>query len=219
MKSIYLISGSYVKEGFPQDISDCMKEEINDNYSFCFIPTKFDEIDKNNERCNKILTWFKDKDILFKKYFVIDDRLTSEEAINIIKESDVIFLTGGDTLRQIDGINKLKIKDVLHNSGKVIIGMSAGAINMAKNVVLTKDIEDNIPETCFYEGIGVTDINIEPHCDFSDKEHFNDLLEASKKSKIICMKDNCSIKIKDNETEIFGNYSIINNGIIIYDNL
>lgn len=218
MQNIYIISGSYTKRYFEKDFIEELKKELNDNNILCFIPTDFADIEKNKERCVKMSGWFEQEGIVFNKKNIIDYSVNEKEAENMIKESNLIFLNGGDTLKQIEGINKLNIAKTIKNKGQNVVGMSAGAINLAKRVVVARDIEDNIPETKVYKGIGLSNINIEPHCDFEDNNHWNDLLEASKINKIYCMVDNCSIIIKDNKIKYFGNYCIIENGKIIFDN-
>lgn len=218
MKIVYLISGSYSREGFCENVVQELKKDLRKNFSLAFIPTKFNEIDRNVERCNKIVGWFNEQGVEFKEVKVIDDSISNAESKEYIKNCDVVFLTGGDTLKQIEGIRKKDIKEELKNKN-ILIGMSAGSINLAERVVIAKDVDDDIPETMVYEGVGATNINIEPHCEFDDKEHWNDLLEASKINKIYCMKDNCAIIIKNKETSILGNYCILENGKIIFSNI
>ena len=163
--------------------------------------------------------WFKEHNIYFDSISIIDDSLSNAEAKAIIDKSNIVFLNGGDTLKQIESINKKKIRHIFNSSPKTIIGMSAGAINMAKTVLVAKDVEDDIPDTIQYPGIGVTDINVEPHCDFNNTDHWNDLLEASNINKIYCMTDNCSIVIKNEKPKFLGNYCIIDRGKIEYSNI
>ena len=218
MKKVYMLSGSYTKRVFPEDAMNDLNEELKKEATLAFIPTNFDDHDNNLERVNKIIQMFKNSNVEFKEGYLIDNQVTKEEAIEIMKKSDVVFLTGGNPLEPIDGINNLGIRDAIKKYGKIIVGMSAGSMNMASKVLLAKDEEEDIPETVVYDGICLTDINIEPHCDFENKEHWQDLLEASKINKIYCMVDNCSIVIKGSETKIYGNYCIINNGEIEFDN-
>lgn len=218
MKSVYLLSGSYTKVDYPTDVMNELRKEVKKDYKFCFIPTFFDEIKKNKERCEKILKILKKQGIEICESFIIDDSIDDKKALEIIKKCDIFFLTGGDTLKQIEGINNKKIKDALRDNGKITIGLSAGSINLAKRVLLARDVNDNIPKTIIYDGVGLTEINVEPHCDFNDLNHWDDLLETSKINEIYCMCDNCSIVIRDNKTKIYGNYCIIKDGKIKYDN-
>lgn len=218
MRSIYLLSGSYTKREFPDDIINKLKEEVRNDFTFCFVAANFKEIEKNKERCQKILDMFSEKNVKFSTAFIVDDSVSKVEAKKYITESNVVFLMGGDTLMQIKCIKENELIESMQSSNAIFIGMSAGSINMAKNVVLTKDVEDDIPETTCYEGIGLTNINVEPHCDFENIEHWNDLLDASKLSEIICMEDNCSILVRDGKKEFYGNYCVIKDGKIIINN-
>ena len=218
MKKVYMLSGSYTKRVFPEDVMKDLNEELNEEPTLAFIPSNFNDHENNLIRVNKIIQMFENSNVKFKTGYLIDNAITKEEAIKIMKKSDVVFLTGGNPLEQIDGINNLDIRVAIKKYGKIIVGMSAGSMNMASKVLLAKDEEEDIPETVVYDGICLTDINIEPHCDFENKEHWQDLLEASKINKIYCMVDNCSIVIKGSETKIYGNYCIINNGEIEFDN-
>lgn len=218
MKKVYMLSGSYTKRVFPEDVMKDLNEELNEEPTLAFIPSNFNDHENNLNRMNKTIQMFENSGVKFKTGYLIDNAITKEEAIKIMKKSDVVFLTGGNPLEQIDGINNLDIRDAIKEYGKIIVGMSAGSINMASKVLLAKDEEEDIPETVVYDGIGLTNINIEPHCDFDNKEHWQDLLEASKINKIYCMEDNCSIVIKNKETKINGNYCIIHDGKIEFDN-
>ncbi len=217
--NIYLISGSYTMTGFQEDVITELKKDLDDKNELCFIPTDFSDAENNHKRCEKIVKWFEKHDISFDSVNIIDDSISNITAKKIIDKSNIAFFNGGDTLKQIEGINRKNIKDAFINNTKNIIGMSAGAINMAKNVLVARDIEDNIPNTMQYPGIGVTNINIELHCEFDNVEHWKDLLEASKINKIYCMKDNCSIIIRNGKPKFLGNYCIINKGKVEYSNI
>ena len=217
--NVYLISGSYTMTGFEKNVMEELKKDLDDANQLSFVPTDFSDIEKNRERCEKTIKWFKEHNISFDSVHIIDDSISDIAAKKIMAKSNIIFLNGGDTLKQMEGINKKNIRDVFKNNVKNIIGMSAGAINMAKTVLVARDIEDNIPETMQYPGIGVTDINIEPHCEFDNIDHWKDLLEASKINKIYCMRDNCSIIIRNGKPKFLGNYCIINKGKVEYSNI
>ena len=149
---------------------------------------------------------FKSNGIIFKETHVIDNRISKKEAKEYIKKAEVVWLSGGNTLNQIKEIKEYDLIETLQNREKVTIGMSAGSINMAKRVVLAKDINDNIPELSIYDGIGLVDINIEPHFDPTDEEHNKDIYEASKSSTIYGLYDDSFIKIVDDEITIYGDY-------------
>ena len=215
MKAI-LMSGSYRKIEIPQNIIYFINDNLLGKKNISFIAANFDEREINDKFVNKLINAFEGRNLKFENYYVIDSRYSKEEMINNIKKSNIIFLLGGDTLKQIKAINDYDLKNVIYDNSKVIIGISAGAINMAKKVVLAKDIEDNIPNLSIYEGLGLTNINIEPHCDFRNKRHWEDLEEASIHTDLVVMNEDAYIIINDENIKYYGNFLILKNGKIFY---
>jgi peptidase E len=147
---------------------------------------------------------FRNNDIVFNQVHIIDDRITKEKAVQYIEKADIIWLAGGDTLKQIAYIKEYNLIMDLQNRDGITIGMSAGSMNMAKRVVLAKDIDDNIPELSIYDGIGLVDINVEPHLDSASEEHMKEIYEASKYTTIYGIYDNSFIKIVNDTMDIYG---------------
>jgi dipeptidase E len=90
--------------------------------------------------------------------------------------------------------------------------MSAGSINMADEVVLPKDEEDNVPELSVYKGLGLVVVNIEPHLDFNRTKHIEDIKDASQTSPIYGIYDDSFILVNDDKVEVFGDYCLFENG-------
>ena len=121
MKKVYMLSGSYTKRVFPEDAMNDLNEELKKESTLAFIPTNFYDHDNNLERVNKIIQMFKNSNVEFKEGYLIDNQVTKEEAIEIMKKSNVVFLTGGNPLEQIDGINNLGIRDAIKNMEKSLL--------------------------------------------------------------------------------------------------
>ena len=79
---------------------------------------------------------------------------------------------------------------------------------MASNVALARDIDDNIPDHSFYKGVGLVNINIEPHFDLNNTIHNKDIIEISKSNEIICLPDPSFIRIENDDIKIIGDYYI-----------
>lgn len=202
MKVSILTSG--FPNGFTDDFVKCVKEHYFNNGSFLFIASDFLSHSKTDRYSDVILNMFRDKGIVFTESQVIDYRITNEKAVRCIEETDVIWLSGGDTLKQIAYLKEYNLIPFLQRREGLTIGMSAGSINMAKRVVLAKDINDNIPELAIYDGIGLVDINIEPHLNSANEEHIEEIHEASQIAVIYGIYDNSFIKIVNDKMEIFG---------------
>ena len=213
-----LMSGSFTRMEIYQEIIDFLNKYSLNNKNIAFITADFSDYSSNDKYIKKLIKLFNDKEFIFNSVYTIDNRIDSYEMKNYIKDSDIVFLLGGDTLKQINFINKYKLKNIIKEKNKVVIGMSAGSINMAKKVVLAKDKDDGIPNLSIYKGIGITDINIEPHCDFRNEEHWKDIEEASQYSNIIVMHDDCYIIVDNDVPSYYGSYIKMTNSSIYYKN-
>lgn len=216
MKSV-LISGSFKKIEIPQNVINFINDNLSKEKNISFIVSTFKEFEKNDKFAGKLLDAFKEKKLIFNKIFLIDSRCSKKEMINNIKESNIIFILGGDTLKQIKSIKHYGLKSHINDSNKIVIGISAGAINMANKVVLAKDIEDNISSLSIYKGLGITNINIEPHCEFTNKEHWKDLIEASMYTNLVVMHDDSYIILDGDDITYYGHYLILKKGKIYYN--
>jgi peptidase E len=210
MKVALLTSG--FESSFTYDFINCIKKYYSNDGSFAFIASDFAAHSKTDKYFNVFLNMFKIGDITFNEVYTIDDRISKEKAAQYVEKAEVVWIAGGDTLKELAHIKEYDLITTLQNRNGITIGMSAGSINMAKRVVLAKDIEDNIPELSIYEGIGLVDINVEPHLDSASDEHIKEIYEASKHSVIYGLYDNSFIEIVNDTMRIYGNF-------IKYENL
>lgn len=202
MKVSILTSG--FPNGFTEDFAKCIKEYYRGGGSFVFIASDFSDHIKNDKYSNIFLNMFINNSIVFNKAYTIDNRISEAKAIEFIEGADVIWISGGDTLKQIEHMRKYNIIPALKKREGITVGMSAGSINMAKKVVIAKDLRENILELTIYDGIGLVDINIEPHLDITDEEHMKDIYEASRYTRIYGLCDEGFIKVVENSLEIYG---------------
>lgn len=193
-------------DGFTDDFISCVKEYYHNNGSFVFIASDFTAHSKTDRHLDVFLNMFGDSGIVFNEVHIIDDRITREKASQYIEKADITWIAGGDTLKQIAYLKEYNLIPALQSREGITIGMSAGSINMAKRVVLAKDIHDNVPELSIYDGIGLVDINIEPHLDSASEDHMRDIYEASQYSAIYGIYDNTFIKITNGTMDIYGTY-------------
>ena len=203
----YLLSGIDKVKGFTELQAKYLKQDIKKTNVITFIASTFSDIEKSSMYLEIMINWFKKINIIFKEVYLINDLVVPINTKKYIDKSDVVFIMGGDTLKQIENINKYGIIPNLQKRNGITIGISAGSINMAKDVALARDIYDNIPNHSFYNGIGLVDINIEPHFDINNNFHNKDIQEISKENKIICLPDDTFIRI-EKEINIIGNYYI-----------
>ena len=128
-----------------------------------------------------------------------------------IENADIIFLMGGDILKQNDFLMKNDLKPIIKTFKKVVIGISAGAINLSNISLCSKDEEDGVEKTITYEGIGRINYTIEPHFDIDNKILLqNELYPLSEKMTIYGLPINTGVRIIDSNFEIlYGDFYTI----------
>ncbi|WP_426348579.1 Type 1 glutamine amidotransferase-like domain-containing protein [Alloiococcus sp. CFN-8] len=195
--------------GFPDDFSRVLKLYIKSGMNLVFVASEFEKIyEKTDWYCKHFLNMFSDCGITFDDVKVIDGRLSKEKAQEIVKAADVLWLAGGDTPTQFGYLKAYGLIPLIREHKGVVIGMSAGAINMAKTAVCTLTCEHDKQE--IYEALGLVDFSVEPHL---DKDNVSEeLLELSKEHSLYGICDEGAIICTDNDTLFEGDIFLIDNG-------
>lgn len=181
-----------------------------------FIPANFENMEKVNDYANIDVSWFKEIGINLNGITVLNDTMTKEEMFSSIENADIIFLMGGDILKQNNFLMKNDLKPIIKTFKKVVIGISAGAINLSNISLCSKDEEDGVEKTITYEGIGRINYTIEPHFDIDNKIFLqNELYPLSEKMTIYGLPNNTGVRIINKNFEIlYGDfYKILNNEV------
>lgn len=194
MSTAYFFSGFDPAKGFTSEIANNLKRDFIDPNLLLFIASTPSGHEKSERYANGTKHWFEQAGICFKEHQLIDDRVDIAQALDWTKSASCIYLLGGDTLAQISFIEHNGLIDAIRNSNAVIMGLSAGAINMAKTSLCSKD-SDN-PETVMYEGIGVADMTIEPHFSATNSELISELKLIAKQRPIYAMCDDSAIIVR-----------------------
>ncbi len=184
--------------------------------NFVFIASDFDDPHGNLHWAEEIRGKFGEIGVLFSGFQIIDHTVSPTQAEKYIRNAQIIWLSGGDTLRQIASFKEYRLRELLMGFDGIIIGMSAGSINMADRVVLAKNIDDNVPELAIYQGLGLVQVNIEPHLEPLNAMHLDDILEASAYAPIYGLFDDSFILDDGQHTTLYGPYCLYNlqNGTI-----
>lgn len=204
---------------------DQLKENICNYNTIVYVASDSSNIDKINEYSNLLFESLKLSGIYFKNYYILDDR-TKHNATNYIKQADLIFLSGGDTYIQNEFFNKINLKYLLKEYCGVIIGQSAGSINLAENVYNSPENGCN-SDPIYFSGLGLTQINIEPHFNietssFNELENYqrDNILNESLNRTIYALCDGSYIFETENSIVVYGkSYIICRGGIsLLCDN-
>lgn len=187
--------------GIIEQIKSCLVKEDSFVY-FASNPSCFEITDMY---AKFVFDSFKLSGFNFKNYIIIDDRFNGDLK-SIVDSADVIFLTGGDTKTQMDFFERIGLRDILKDYEGVVIGQSAGSMNLANLVVCPPDKEDI--STYTWNGLGIVDINIEPHFSedifYKDDFYSNKLKELSNTYPLYAYGDGTHIYYDGSNYTIYG---------------
>lgn len=176
---------------FTDHIAEVLNNELTVRNSLVFISAQPENYAQNDDDSDGMHRMFAERNMPFAKYCVIDERTSANEAVNLIREASCIFLMGGNATLQYKLMCNKGILNEIRKSNAVILGVSAGSMNMGKTTV---DIyESLIP----YEGLGLADITIKAHYPFEDEKLLQSLKQVSMEIPVCLMTDESAIFMKE----------------------
>lgn len=201
---------------------DQLKSKLEDRRGILYIPADASSKDKIDEYSKILFDALKLSGIVFDDYYVVDDMSSEEEVRYRVLKSDLVFLSGGDTFTQMQYFEKISLRDILRDYEGVIVGQSAGSINLAEDVYNSPECEEDLKRPSCFKGLGKTKINIEPHfalstSNFDSDEilHRNAMLEESKKRDLYALPDVSHIYDDGVEQTIYGECYLLRDGEVI----
>ncbi|GFP76292.1 Type 1 glutamine amidotransferase-like domain-containing protein [Clostridium fungisolvens] len=213
MSAYYLFSDFDMDKGFTAEVRDNLLSDIKSDLKIVFIASSPDFFEITDKYAKRYLGWFSDLGINFKSSKVIDNRMKKEEMLEHIRYASVVFLMGGPTMIQFDFLKQNELHKALREYEGCVLGLSAGAINMAKVAICTAESEED--KTEIYEGLNLLDISIEPHFKGRGNEtNLNELLRISEEHDIYAMCDNGAIVCRGKEQFFYGELYLISKGKI-----
>lgn len=195
--------------GFSDDFIRLLKTYIKTGMNFVFVASEFKMIhEKTDLYCDNILKMFSDCGITFDSVNVIDSRMAKETTKDTVRNADVLWLAGGDTPTQFGYLESYGLIPYIREQKGVIIGMSAGSINMAKTAVCTLTCGHD--ELEIYEALGLVEFSVEPHF---DKENITEeLIELSEEYPLYGICDDSAIIYTEDNICYIGDIFLIDNG-------
>lgn len=202
---IGLFSG-FPDRHFPEEIVARLKVELPVRKSLVFISAWPDEFDRNDNDSDGMHAMFEEINLPFEKHFVIDQRTSPSEAKRLVQEASCIFLMGGNATAQMALIREKDIADAIKDSDAVLLGVSAGSMNLGKTTI---DIWEKMEP---YEGLGMANITILSHFDTADEERHERVLAASKIHPVFAMDDLSAIFVKEGRVDTVGTIHYVEEG-------
>ncbi len=211
MKTHYYLG--WFNDFFPENLVRVLQEDITDRKSIAMIssnPFLYEE-EGATER-----SWLDQADIRFDDYHLINYHVQKEDAQIIIQNASAIFLLGGDTLKQNEFLIDYELPDLIKKSRAVVMGASAGAINMSAKWLCSKNFGYPVEKTTLYDGIGLDNFSVLSHFDLENNMELvqNELSALSEEINIYASNKDCAVRVKGGNIDILGNVYLMSHSKI-----
>ncbi len=191
---------------FSEEITKRLRKELTQRKSIVFISACPSDYEQNDDDCDGMHEMFAEQGLAFEKHCVIDNRTEPSVAKELVENADCIFLMGGGVCEeQLNLIREKGCYDALCSSHAAIFGVSAGAMNMAKNTVDFLESFEPI------DGLGFTNITVTCHHDPEDTWRYEQTLRISEDCVVFAMEDMSAFFIENGEIDIVGNIYLVEN--------
>ncbi len=192
---------------FPDEIAQVLRENLPRRESLVFISAWPEDDARNDGDSDGMHEMFAERGMAFAGHHVIDRRMSAADAAELVRAADCIFLMGGDVTLQMALIRDLGLIPELRASRAVILGVSAGSMNMGRYVAEVWESKT------LQEGLGLTDITVKGHYT-EDAWFLPSLKEISAVRPVAAMEDESAIFIKADAVWKIGNIHWIDKGEI-----
>lgn len=195
-------------EYFPVKLEKSLQEDIIERKSLVMIssmPTTH-EIDGSTER-----SWLDHAGIKFDEYHLINYRVQKEDAQSLIQNASAIFLLGGDTVEQNAFLKEYGLADTIRQSDAVVLGASAGAINMSAKWLCSRNFGYDVEESNLYEGIGLGNFSVLSHFDLENNMEMvrSELALLSEELPVYASNKDCALRVKGDHLDILGDVYLV----------
>ena len=207
-KAIAFFSG-FPDRRFTDEIAGQLEKELPVRRCIVFITACPVDYQQNDEDSAGMHGMFAEYGIGFDRFCVVDPRMKPSDAQKWAQEADCFFLMGGGACaEQMQLMRDKGICDIVRDGPAMVLGVSAGSMNMGKTTV---DIWESLVP---YEGLGFADITMIGHFSYEDTERLRLMKAVSMDRPVCAMEDESAIFIKNGKAEIIGIIHRIDKGEI-----
>ena len=206
-KELLGVFSGFPDHHFPEGIAKRLREELTERESLVFITACPKDYAQNDDDCEGMYEMFAEKGMPFAKHCVIDERTNSSEAKELVGNASCIFLMGGGACTdQLELIRGKGCLEALRDCHAVILGVSAGSMNMAKTTI---DFHDSLDP---FEGLGFTNLTVTCHHDPADSWRHEQTLRMSEDRVVYAMEDESAFFLKAGKIDVIGNIYRVEQG-------
>ncbi len=188
-----------------------MKKSLKSKKKFVLIASNPFNFEQNDKFLEMDIEALKLSGLYFDKYLILDNRNKSNIS-EVLNDSSLIFLCGGNTYIQNQFFNEINLKKYLKKLDATIVGISAGSINSANIVFNSPEEDEDLSNPCILEGLSLTKFNVEPHFNINNDNviQMKSILDESYNRVIYGLPDGSYIK----DNRVYGNCYKIYQGSI-----
>ena len=207
-KAAAFFSG-FPERRFSDEIAEYLEKYLPVRRCMVFITACPVDYQQNDEDSAGMHGMFVEYGIGFERFCVVDARMDPADAQEWAREADCFFLMGGGVCaEQMQLMRDKGIYDIVRDGPAMVLGVSAGSMNMGKTTV---DIWESLEP---YEGLGFADITMIGHFDYNDTERLRLESEVSMERPVCAMEDESAIFIRDGKADIIGTIHRVDRGEI-----
>ncbi|TYS58525.1 cyanophycinase [Sutcliffiella horikoshii] len=211
MKTHYYLG--WFNHFIPEDLARVLQEDITDRKSIVMIssnPVIYEEVGATER------SWLDVAGITFDEYHLINYQVQKGDAQALVQKASVIFLLGGNPVKQNEFLMEYELSGFIKQSNAVVMGASAGAINMSAKWLCSKKLGFEVETSSLIDGVGLDDFSVLSHYDLENNTDLvlSELSPLSHEMDIYASNKDCAIRVKGTQIDIYGNVYVISDSVI-----
>ncbi|ALS75743.1 cyanophycinase [Planococcus rifietoensis] len=193
---------------FPENLSKALREDLPERKSLVMVSSDPSdaEVDGAVER-----SWLDQAGISFDEYHLIDSNIEQEVAHALIRNASAIFLLGGDTLEQNRFLKDFKLAEPIKTSTALVMGASAGAINMSAKWKCSERFGYPEGMDIFCDGLSLDPFSVLSHFDLENNMALvqEELSALSDEMNVYASNKDCALRSKGGHIDILGDVYVM----------
>jgi dipeptidase E len=204
MAKLYLLGGENTIKRNARDINATAFQDAGGTPTVLVFPWARASFDKTYQRRKRLFDYFRNLGANTVDFAEYSD--TPEDIAMKVKNSDLIYLTGGLTTVLLERLKNKNIDRLLHKYDRVIVGRSAGAIALCKQGILTSK---NKQTHKIITGLRLVEFTVKVHYKPSEDA---ELKRLSKKERIYAIPERSALVYDNGALSFMGDVYVFQNG-------
>lgn len=145
-------------------IADNIRGALPHRRKFVCVANDPQAFDENDFKADLIRRGFKLAGFCFDRFILLDGR-NANNARSVCQDASLFLLRGGKCTRQLAFFNEIGMRGILSDTDALVVGVSAGAMNLCKTVANFPEELADLSEPRLLDGLGLIDKIFIPHFD------------------------------------------------------